>query len=73
MSDKFKELEEFLEGKNAEKHKSKRVNDFQEGYLYWAVREAVYELGYYKDAKTARQYFIDLANEINELCDSRKN
>ena len=72
LSPKFKELEKFLEGKEGERYK-KKEEDFPDGYLYWAIRDAAKRKGYYKDAQTAKQYYIELANEINELCDSRKN
>lgn len=72
LSPKFRELQEFFEGAG-EKYKNKRTKDYQEGFLYWAVREGAYRLGYYENAKTAEQFYIDLAKEINELCDSRKN
>lgn len=73
LSPKFKELQSYLEGEEGAIHKNKDTKDYQEGFLYWAIREGVYELGYYKNAQTAKQFYIDLAKEINELCDSRKN
>ena len=72
LSPTFKELKPFLEGKG-KKYFNKPLNDYQEGFLYWAVREGAYELGYYKDAKTSKEFYTRLTNEINELCDNKKN
>ena len=71
LSPTFKELKPFLEGEG-KKYFNKPINDYQEGFLYWAVREAAYKLGYYKDAKTSKAFYIKLSNEINDLCDSKK-
>lgn len=64
-------LKDFIEGEEGKKYKNEETNDLQEGYLYWSVREAMYKLGYYKDAKTSKEYNIKLANEINKLCDEK--
>ncbi len=40
------------------------------GSLYWAVRSAASLAGYYETPETARQYYLALAQEINDACDS---
>ena len=71
LSPTFKELKPFLEGEG-KKYFNEPINDYQEGFLYWAVREAAYKLGYYKDAKTSKEFYNKLSNEINDLCDNKK-
>ena len=80
LSPTFRELQSILENDWNKKTYQKTIiqdgkvyEDYQDSFLYWAVRSAVRKLGYYKDATTAEQFYIKLANEINELCDSRKN
>ena len=78
LSPSFKELQEFLEGPESAKHRQdiykngKKYRDFQEGFLYWAVREAVCEQGYCVNAVSTKQYYERLAAEINSLCDSKR-
>lgn len=78
LSPAFKELEVYLEGKSelVYRHEINQNGntyiDYKEGFLYWAVREAVYKKGYYTTAKSAKLYYERLANEINSLCDSKK-
>ena len=71
LSPKFKELEPYMEGPWVDIYRY-IDNDIQDGFLYWALRIAVREAGYYKNAATARDFYIDLADEINDLCDSKK-
>lgn len=71
ISPTFKELKPFLEGKG-KKYFNNPIEDYQEGFLYWAIREAAYELGYYKNAKTSKAFYIKLSKEINNLCDKKK-
>ncbi|MEG2233133.1 MAG: hypothetical protein RRZ42_00710 [Oscillospiraceae bacterium] len=44
--------------------------EFNSGGFCWALRIAVSEAGYYKDAVTARDFYAELADEINKACDS---
>lgn len=46
------------------------VNDYQAGGFYWAVRRAAECEGMYESAKTAEQYWRQMADEINALCDN---
>ncbi len=71
LSPKFKEIQPYLEGEKTNKYK--KINgDIQDGHFYWALRIAVKEAGYYSDAQSAKEYYIDLANEINTLCDTNQ-
>ncbi len=71
----FAKLEPYIESE--EFHRMKKdvgngVQDISGGGYYWAVRNAAILLGYYDDAETAKQFYLDLAVEINEACDSGK-
>ena len=46
--------------------------DYEGGWFFWAVRDAVQKQGYYLNAATAEQYYVRLANEINSACDTGK-
>ena len=72
-SDKFAELKEFFEGSQGKAWSmcgEKIDNEINGGYFHWALMDAVNSRGYYKDAKSAENYYIELANEINTLCDN---
>jgi len=45
------------------------VDDYHSGAFYWALREAAAELGHYDTPEAARQFFSQLAADINALCD----
>jgi len=77
LSPKFALLKQYLDNDPGVQIRKKNIvkdgkiyRDYKEGYLAWSLRESVYKLGYYEDAQMAKQYYIDLANEINALCDS---
>lgn len=40
------------------------------GYFHWALMDAVESRGYYQNAKKADTYYLELAEEINTLCDN---
>jgi hypothetical protein len=44
--------------------------DYGGGWMIWAIREAAAEAGYFRDARTAQQYFARLSREIDEACTS---
>lgn len=67
----FAELENDLEGDwIANGYRYSDNGDFRNGAFYWALRECVAKAGYYKDAQTAKNYYTQLAADINALCDS---
>lgn len=72
-SPKFAILEEFFEGEKgigwSNCGKEKVGKEITGGYFHWALIDAVALNGYYHDAKIADEYYIGLAEEINELCD----
>ena len=76
ISPKFSELKEYFN--NIEivngwiSSGDSSIRDIQGGWMFWALRDAVEQKGYYKDANTAKQYYIDLAKEINDACDEGK-
>lgn len=72
VSPKFAELREFFEGEKGKSWSNcgeKNENEINGGYFHWALMEAVESKGYYKDAKTANNYYKQLAEEINKACD----
>lgn len=42
---------------------------FNAGGFYWALRRAVNDMGYYRDAQTAKTYYEQLAAAVNKVCD----
>ena len=68
ISPKFKEIEDYLTGEEADKWSKcgdGKLGEIEGGWIHWAIIKGVDAKGYYKDAKTANQYYKDLANEIN--------
>ncbi len=43
--------------------------DYSSGGFYWALRDAANRLSIYEDAITAQQFWQNVADEINYLCD----
>ena len=73
ISPKFAELKEFFNGENGKKWQYCGENiqgEINAGYFHWALMEAVESKGYYKDAKTANEFYKNLSNEINLACDN---
>ena len=46
------------------------TDEIDGGYFFWTMRAAAEAMGYYKDAKTSKEYWQNVAKEINEACDS---
>lgn len=40
--------------------------EVEDGWFFWALRDAVDKAGYYKDAKTANNFYRKVSNEIDE-------
>ena len=75
ISPKLKEIEEYITGEEADKWAKSgdgQEVEIQGGWIHWAIIKGVEEKGYYKDAKTANQYYKELANEINNAIDEGK-
>lgn len=49
---------------------SEEADDYNSGSFYWALRKAIRQLGYYKDAQTAKGYYENLTAEIQRCVDS---
>ena len=47
-------------------HVNPAIGDFQSGAFYWALRMARSEEGYYRDAATARRFYTQLTEEIQQ-------
>ena len=72
VSPKFAELKDFLEGKEGDNWREIGITvegEMTGAYVQWALMDAVESEGYYETATKAEQYYTDLANEINKLCD----
>ena len=72
ISPTFSELEEYLEGEEGKKWALCGDGDGKEiqgGWIHWAIIRAVESRGYYKDAKTANDFYKKVAEEINKACD----
>ena len=72
LSPTFRELEPYLESDDFSKYRRNEYNDYLEGFLYWAVRDAAYQLGYYADANKSYEFNIRLTKEIDDICDNNK-
>lgn len=75
ISPKLKEIEEYISGEEAVRWSlcgDGKIGEIQGGWLHWAIIKGVSEKGYYKDAKTANQYYKELADEINSAIDEGK-
>lgn len=73
VSPLFAELEPYLESNSFSRWQKDCGNgelEYSGGGFYWAVRNAASLLGYYETPETARQFYIDLADELNAACDS---
>ncbi len=75
----FAVLEEYLEGEDffnrygyvqTNPTTEEQYIDYSSGGFYWALRHAAQLEGVYDDAIKAEQYWQDLADEINALCDN---
>ncbi len=71
-------LEELLEGEDffnrygyvqTDPSTEEQYIDYSSGGFYWALRHAAAELGVYDDAISAQQFWQNVADEINYLCD----
>lgn len=73
VSETFSEIEPFLEG-GIEKRwiEASNSDEIKGGWFVWAFRDAVSSAGYYEDGRKAENYYTELANEINSLCDEKK-
>ena len=72
VSPKFAELKDFLEGEEGDDWREIGITvegEMTGAYVQWALMDAVESLGYYETATKAEQYYIELSNEINQLCD----
>lgn len=72
ISPTFSELKEYLEGEEGKKWVLCGDGDGKEiqgGWIHWAIMRAVESKGYYKDAKTANEFYKKVAEEINKACD----
>ena len=72
-SSKLVELKDFFEGSEGEKWEQcgeMIEGEINGGYFHWALMDAVESKGYYENAQLAEQYYTELAEEINQLCDN---
>lgn len=73
VSPKFAELKDFLEGEEGDDWRDIGIRiegELTGAYVQWALMDAVETLGYYETAQKAEQYYTELADEINQLCDN---
>lgn len=77
VSPAFKELQSCLDNNGKGACESFILNvrakgDYEGGWFFWALRQAVQEQGYYLNAAKAEAYYVRLAKEINSACDTGK-
>lgn len=79
MSAAARELEPFFEGPGGERWRKAGCNQTEKahcseilsGWFMWALRDAVADAGYYRDARTARAFYKRLSAEIEAGCRQR--
>lgn len=70
-SPSFAQLKPYLDGDNPKFEPWKICNnDYRTGYFSFNLRDAIQELGYYKDAASTNRYLNQLAKEVNRYCDT---
>ena len=62
VSPKFREIKPYID-------KYSYGKEISGAYFHWGLMEAISKAGYYKDAKTANKFYIELAKEINQACE----
>jgi len=80
VSPTFAKLQPFLEGNlgnNWAKNAAQNLNlsntdEIRGGWFMWAFRDAVSMAGYYKNGKSAMNFYKQLAQEINLACEEKK-
>lgn len=67
----FKPVEQALEDPLlVNGYKNRSIGDFTSGSFYWALRKALDSLGVYKTPETAQEYYLRLAQSIQDAVDS---
>ena len=67
----FALLEGNLEGADiGNSYRHSYSGDFRSGAYYWALRKAVFLEGFYIDASSSEAYYVEIASQINALCDA---
>lgn len=51
-------------------YRNPKLDDYQSGSFYWAIRKAAWYEGVYDSAQKAEVYWQGVADTINELCDA---
>lgn len=72
VSPSFNELRPYLESEKASWDRNANGGPFASYGFMWVLRQAVQSAGYYKNATTAKNFYIQLAKEINTACDEGK-
>ena len=71
VSPAFAQVKNYLDSEwYHERYVNANIGDYGSGSLYWALREAVSELGYYENAEKASRYFETVYNDIQAAVDS---
>lgn len=73
ISPSLKSIETSLEDSlNSWDNNDRNPNDTQveDGWFFWALRDAVANSGYYKDAKTANAFYAKISKEIEDALDN---
>lgn len=62
------DLEEYMDAW-ANNDRTPGDGEVEDGWFFWALRDAVAQAGYYKDAKTANEFYSKVSEEIEEALD----
>lgn len=77
VSPSFRELQPYFENPSNEWKRpgcavyKNTCSDYAGGWFMWALRDGVSSLGYYKDPKSAANYYERVTGEINLACNNR--
>lgn len=72
-SETMQSLSDFFEGPKGDRWRQTGEGTYTEiggGWFHWALIDAMEQAGYYKDAKTANETYMKIAEEINNACDN---
>jgi len=74
VSPSFRKLKNAIEigGKGWVTTRINGTDEIDGGYFFWTIRAAADAMGYYENAKVSKEYWQNVAREVNEACDEGK-
>ena len=72
VSPAFKRLEQYFEYGRGTQTWMKGGSDYIAAFFPWAFRDAVYSIGYFRDAPSTHAFLDQIGREIDAACDEKK-